>query len=132
MKPWFKEGLRFGCTECGECCTGSPGYVWITEKEAEEMAQFLGIPLDEFAKKYTRKVGDRFSLKEHPKNYDCVFLKEKRCTLYSARPKQCRTFPWWQENLETPSDWEEASKRCEGINRPDAPVVPLEEIEKHL
>lgn len=132
MEPWFKEGLRFSCTGCGECCTGSPGYVWITEQEAEEMARFLGISLDAFAKTYTRKVGDRFSLKEHPKTYDCVFLKEKRCMLYSARPKQCRTFPWWQENLETPADWEEAARRCEGINHRDALLVSLEEIEKHL
>lgn len=132
MKPWYKEGLQFKCTGCGHCCTGSPGYVWIDEEEATSMAVALQISLEEFVKKYTRRIGNRISLKEHPRNYDCVFLKEKKCTIYTARPKQCRTFPWWQENLETPEHWKEAAARCEGINAPDAPVISLDEIEKGL
>jgi Fe-S-cluster containining protein len=132
MKPWFKEGLNFKCTGCGQCCTGSPGYVWIDEAEMIAMANALSIPLDEFVKKYTRRIGNQFSLKEHSRTYDCVFLKEKKCSVYTARPKQCRTFPWWQENLETPEHWKEASIRCEGINHPDAPLISLDEIEKGL
>ena len=29
----------------------------------------------------------------------CVFLGEKGCTVYEARPEQCRTWPFWPENL---------------------------------
>jgi len=35
---WYKPGLRFKCTECGACCTGAPGYVWISEKEIKAVA----------------------------------------------------------------------------------------------
>ena len=45
-KPWYAEGLRFKCTECGQCCTGAPGYVWVNEEEvafvvAKIVAPFL-------------------------------------------------------------------------------------------
>jgi Fe-S-cluster containining protein len=132
MNPWYKEGLRFKCTGCGDCCTGSPGYVWVSPSEAEAMADRLNIPLEEFLKKYTRRIGNRVTLKEHPKTYDCVFLKGKRCELYDVRPKQCRTFPWWSENLKSSEDWKETAARCEGIDHPDAPLISLEEIQKHL
>jgi len=132
MLPWYKDGLRFKCTGCGQCCTGSPGYVWVTPEETEAMATFLKIPIEEFIKKYTRRIGNRLSLKEHSKTYDCVFLKEKRCQVYGARPKQCRTFPWWPENLKSPQHWKEAAARCEGIDHLDAPLVSLGEIQKCL
>ncbi len=129
--PWYKEGLHFGCTQCGKCCTGSPGYVWVNKKEIEEMAEFLKITPEQFVRLYTRKVDNHLALLEDQKTYDCVFLKEgKVCTLYGARPQQCRTFPWWSENLKSKESWEEESLRCEGINHPDAPLVSFEEIQK--
>ena len=130
--PWYKEGLNFSCTECGQCCTGSPGYVWIDADEIAAMAKTLKISEEEFVKKYTRRIGNNLSLLENNKTYDCVFLKERRCMVYKARPKQCRTFPWWPENLSSPEAWKEAAKRCEGINHKDASVVPLKVIEEQL
>jgi len=132
MIPWYKDGLRFKCTGCGQCCTGSPGHVWVTPAEIEAMAEFLKISMEEFIKKYTRRVGNRVSLKEHSKPYDCVFLKDKKCQVYGARPTQCRTYPWWSENLKSPQHWEETASRCEGIDHPDAPLISLGEIQKHL
>ncbi len=126
--PWYKNGLHFKCTECGQCCTGAPGYVWVGEEEVEEMAKFLNISVEEFSRRYLRKVLGRLSLLENPKTYDCVFLKEKKCQLYKARPKQCRTYPWWPALLKTEKDWIDAAEHCEGINA-EAPIVPFEVIE---
>lgn len=81
--------------------------------------------------RYIRKVGERYALLEMPKTYDCVFLKEKRCTIYQVRPKQCRTFPWWPQTLKSQEDWIAASKQCEGIH-PHAPKVPLAVIQEQL
>ena len=131
-KPWYKKGLRFSCTECGQCCTGAPGYVWIQEDEIEKMADFLGIAKSEFIERYTRQVGERLSLLEFPRSFDCIFLRGKKCLLYVSRPKQCRTFPFWPENLESEEAWDKASKRCEGINHEHAPTIPLSEILKQL
>jgi len=135
-EPWYKKGLKFKCTECGQCCTGSPGTVWVDENEIQKMSEFLKITPVEFVKKYTRLIGSRLSLKERlgvkPGDYDCVFLKDRRCQVYGSRPKQCRTFPWWPDNLNSKKDWNEVAKLCEGINHKDAPLISLETIQKAM
>lgn len=128
VDAWYKDGLRFKCTGCGQCCTGSPGHVWVNDEEIAALADHLQISIEGFIKLYTRRIGNRRSLKEHPKNYDCVFLKERKCLVYSVRPQQCRTYPWWPENLATRKAWEEEKQRCEGIDHPDAPLVDLHEF----
>jgi uncharacterized protein len=131
-KPWYKDGLKFSCTQCGKCCTGSPGYAWVTLEEIEEIAKFLKLEINEFTKNYLRKVDGRWALLEYTPNYDCCFLKENRCSIYNVRPKQCRTFPWWVENLQSKEAWDEAGRFCEGINKEDAPIHTAEEIEESL
>jgi Fe-S-cluster containining protein len=131
-KPWYKDGLKFACTECGKCCTGEPGYVWISQEEIEDMAEALNISVKEFVQMYTREVDGELSLKEFPKTYDCIFLRDGKCMVYKARPTQCRTFPFWPENVESKEAWEDCAKRCEGVNHEHAPVIPLSVIEKTL
>ncbi|MCH9624993.1 MAG: hypothetical protein S4CHLAM123_01550 [Chlamydiales bacterium] len=126
---WYSKGLNFKCTGCGKCCTGSPGYVWVNEQEIEQMADFLKISPQEFRKLYVRRVGQRYSLLESKQTYDCVFLKDKQCALYGARPTQCRTFPYWPQNLSSQEAWDEAAQHCEGIDT-KAPLVPIEQIEE--
>ena len=126
---WYRDGLCFECTGCGQCCTGAPGYVWVNEEEIQTISNFLQISIEEFAKKYLRQVNGKLSLIELPKTYDCVFLKDKKCQIYSVRPTQCRTFPWWPLLLKSENDWNEAARYCEGI-RTTAPLVELEIIEQ--
>lgn len=128
-EPWYANGLRFECTGCGQCCTGAPGYIWVDEQEIQQIAAFLKLSLEEFSRRYLRRVKGRLSLLELPKTYDCIFLKDKKCQIYPVRPTQCRTFPWWPQNLKSEKEWKEAARYCEGIC-PDAPVVPLETIEQ--
>lgn len=135
-KPWYAHGLRFKCTECGQCCTGAPGYTWVTEQEVIAIADYLKLSVEEFGRRYVRQVEDRLALLEYPQihnsqNYDCVFLKDKKCQIYSVRPKQCRTFPWWPQNLSSEEEWRQAAQRCEGIN-PEAPLVPYDTIQAQL
>lgn len=127
--PWYSKGLNFECTGCGRCCTGSPGYIWVTEEEIQQIAQFLHLAVEEFSQRYLRRVKGRLSLLEMPKTYDCVFLKDKKCQIYPVRPTQCRTFPWWPRNLKSEKDWQEAARFCEGIQA-KASLVPLEIIEQ--
>lgn len=130
VESWYKDGLKFKCTECGKCCTGGPGYVWIEESEITEMAAFLKVSVGEFKKRYTRHAYGRLALMENKTPYDCVFLKDKKCRIYGVRPKQCRKFPWWSENLQTRERWNETAVLCEGIDHPDAPLIPFEKIEE--
>ncbi|HSX13740.1 MAG TPA: YkgJ family cysteine cluster protein [Chlamydiales bacterium] len=128
--PWFNEGLRFKCTGCGGCCTGEPGYVFLSLEDLDRLAQHMNCSPQEFTTKYTRYVDGGYALLDRPTTYDCIFLDGKKCSVYEARPVQCRTFPWWILNLRDPSDWEAASTRCEGINHPDAPVIPSLHIQE--
>lgn len=129
QSPWYAEGLRFECTGCGQCCTGSPGYTWVNEEEIQSIAEFLKMTVEEFSQKYLRRVKGRFSLLEHPKTFDCVFLKDKKCQIYSVRPTQCRTYPWWPQNLKSEKDWHAAARFCEGIQA-QAPLISCQAIEE--
>jgi Fe-S-cluster containining protein len=73
-------------------------------------------------------VGDRWSLIER-ENHDCIFYEEG-CKIYPVRPTQCRTFPFWRENLEKPGNWSRTAGECEGINQ--GKVYTAEEIDKLL
>ena len=126
---WYASGLRFECTQCGDCCTGAPGYVWVNKSEIAALAENVGQPdVEEFEKLYVRKIGIRKSLKEFP-NGDCVFFdnETRRCKVYEARPRQCRTWPFWDSNLRTPDHWAETSESCPGCN--NGQLYQLEVIE---
>ena len=124
--PWYANGLRFECTQCGNCCSGPPGAVWFDDAEAEAMAKAIGVTLPEFIDRYTRRVGGRRSLKELKIDgrFDCVFLDRTTrpgkafCSIYRARPGQCRTWPWWPEVVESPETWAETKRRtpCPGMD----------------
>ncbi len=115
--PWYRDGLAFACTRCGACCTGAPGYVWVTPEEIERLATYRGQTVDEFSAKFVRRVGDRYSLIEKPGG-DCIFWdKSAGCTVYPARPVQCQTWPFWPENVEMPEDWEHVRSVCPGSGR---------------
>ncbi|MEM1283523.1 MAG: YkgJ family cysteine cluster protein [Chlamydiota bacterium] len=131
-KEWYQEGLRFKCTGCGNCCTGSPGAVWISDDEIEKISKHLAIPISDFLKQYTRLIDGKRSLNEDPQTYDCVFLKGNRCSIYSHRPLQCKTYPWWPNNLRSKSEWLEAAKWCEGIDHPDSDKVSFSSIQQQL
>lgn len=130
--PWYKEGLRFKCTECGQCCTGAPGYIWVSDDEMAAIAKLLDISVELFKRKYVRQRNNRFALIEKKsQNNDCIFLKDKKCSIYQARPTQCRTFPFWIENLNSEESWKLAAESCEGIND-DATLIPYEKIQTVL
>lgn len=128
-KPWYKDGLRFKCTACGDCCTGAPGFVWVNKEEMEALAAAAGVEdVDEFERQFVRKVGIRRSLREFP-NGDCVFFDSdsRKCQVYKARPRQCRTWPFWTSNLKSPEAWEETCRDCPGSGK--GKLYQLDQIE---
>ena len=42
-RKWYADGLHFTCQQCGRCCTGEPGYVWVSRAELRLIARFLKI-----------------------------------------------------------------------------------------
>lgn len=101
-QPWYAEGLHFTCTQCGDCCTGAPGYVWLTDDELVAIASHLGQAVAEVRDLYTRKAKGKRTLREKS-NGDCVFFDRKKgCTVYPVRPTQCRTWPFWKATSKRP------------------------------
>ena len=131
LPMWIEDkGLTFKCTGCGACCTGAEGFVWLEETDIQRLMDYLKVDRETFLATYCRKVGKKISLIEDPKTYDCVFLKDRKCRLYNARPKQCRVYPFWDEVIKTKASWDEEVAYCEGINYNGGKTFSKEEIEE--
>jgi len=119
--PWFSAGLRFSCTQCGNCCTGESGHTWVSESEIDVLAARLGLDRASFCRTYTRTVwrgGKQLVSLTEKRNRDCVFWAEGvGCTVYELRPRQCRTWPFWRSNLDERVSWDEQARGCPGMNR---------------
>ncbi|NPA55389.1 MAG: YkgJ family cysteine cluster protein [Epsilonproteobacteria bacterium] len=101
-----QQGFKYAfnpqaCDTCqGKCCIGESGYIWVSDAEIRNIAEFLNISTDEFVQKYLILAHNRYSLKEYKisnNNYACIFFdkNQSKCSIYPVRPKQCRTFPFW-------------------------------------
>jgi Fe-S-cluster containining protein len=130
LEPWYQDGLSFRCTRCGNCCTGEPGYVWVDDEEIAAIARLRGEEVREVVALYTAQ-GYRGRTLREKANGDCVFYeKGMGCTVYPVRPRQCRTWPFWESNLRTPADWERTRESCPGAGQGD--LIPAEEITRRL
>ena len=121
--------LRFRCTECGKCCAGRGGRVRVNDRELQDLADATNLSRAEFERSYTRAIVEEDAagakkthlvLKQTPDDRQCIFLNGSKCSVYKARPTQCRTFPWWPQHLVSDYDWRLAAKDCEGIRVVDA------------
>jgi Fe-S-cluster containining protein len=121
VAAWYeKTGLRFECQPgCGACCTshGEYAHVWLDGDDAERLAAHLGLSLEELRTRYVEtdpEIGRERLRGDGP---DCTFLEGARCSVYAARPVQCRTFPFWSANLESRRTWVALCEFCPGIDR---------------
>lgn len=129
-EPWYHAGLRFRCTRCGNCCTGAPGYVWVTNHEIAAIAEYRGETVDEIEGCYTRLVEGERSLREKL-NGDCIFYDRREgCTIYPVRPAQCRTWPFWESNVEAPETWRQTCDVCPGAGQ--GALITAEEITRNI
>ncbi len=100
-----KEGFSYAfnqdaCSSCqARCCTGESGYIYVTKAEIQNIAQNLKMDIQEFVDKYLFKKMYKYSIKERKNGdeFECVFYDSTAngCTIYDARPSQCKTFPFW-------------------------------------
>jgi len=129
VDPWFRDGLRFECTRCGNCCAGFSGTVTVNDAEVAALAARAELGETAFREQYTRIMLDgSVSLREKP-NYDCVFwAREHGCLVYEDRPMQCRTWPFLRTNVDSRERWDEEARNCPGMN--SGRLYTLDEIER--
>ncbi len=118
-KRFFKDGLRFECQGSGKCCTshGEFGFVFLTPEDRKRFADYFNMKPAEFTKKYCDRTGGVWHLKENPKDPDCMFLDNKKCSVYEARPSQCRTWPFWSEVMTAKSWAKDVAAFCPGVGK---------------
>jgi Fe-S-cluster containining protein len=97
------------------------------------MAAEVGIELERFRERFTRRIGSRRSLVEvrveavEGDRHECVFLDRRpdgkaTCRVYRARPTQCRTWPFWPENLASPEAWDATRRRVPCLGMGEGPL----------
>lgn len=131
-EKFYKDGLHFGCARCSFCCGHSPGFVYLSHKDLENLCDFFKMKPVDFVEKYCRWVdyyeGQTVLALIEQKNYDCI-LWNNGCTAYEGRPVQCRTWPFWSWMIKSKEMWEECAKECPGMNK--GRLWTFEEIEEN-
>jgi Fe-S-cluster containining protein len=119
-KPFYTRGLCFSCTRCSSCCRHESGFVFLSRGDAELLVKELKMEYTAFVETFCRWVPDpvsgeapRLSLREKA-NFDCVFWDEG-CVVYSCRPLQCRSFPFWESIMRSETVWKNLD--CPGKDR---------------
>ena len=98
---FLKKNIKFKCQGSSNCCVsrGSYGFVYLSKKDLIRISKYLRIEINKFKKNYCAYTDGYLHLREMRKDGNCIFLKDKRCTVYKGRPMQCRTWPFWSENM---------------------------------
>ncbi len=115
----FEKGIRFECQGSANCCVsrGNHGYVFLCKRDLSRLAKHFKISLKKFKTNYCKTTDGFIHLKEIKKNGECIFLKNAKCKVYKNRPTQCRTWPFWPENMNSKIWNKDVVNFCPGIGK---------------
>jgi uncharacterized protein len=89
---------QYNCLNCpGYCC--SYPVIALNKRDVLRLAKHHGLAYETARKKYTRAAyGHKYIMRRKPDPHYgriCQFFdtKERRCTIYHARPAACRAYP---------------------------------------
>jgi Fe-S-cluster containining protein len=98
--------------------------VYLEPDDVRALASFLELPVAEFRARWTFREEGHTALRIE--GDACPFLDGSRCSVYPARPRQCRVFPFWKESLRSRDAWEALGTFCPGIGQGD--LISVESI----
>ncbi|HUZ73647.1 MAG TPA: YkgJ family cysteine cluster protein [Stellaceae bacterium] len=100
--PVTTENPPLSCLKCASFCCKLAGYVEVRRSDIRRLAKHLGLTVTEFEAKHVVEV-TRKGEKLIKSGYDtCQFLDaNRRCTVYSARPRDCREYVCWDQHDNT-------------------------------
>ena len=118
---FYAQGLRFTCVRCSGCCRHESGFVFLSVKDTSFLVAALKMEYGEFIGTFCRWVPsaageEQLSLKEKS-NYDCIFWAAEGCSVYEARPLQCRAFPFWAQVVDSRENWKATAMSCPGMDQ---------------
>jgi len=93
----YPRDVRFHCQRCAVCCGDTikrVRHVLLLKIEAERIAEVIVKPIEEFAGKIEDHAPYIYEMRKSVKEGKCIFLENKRCTIYPLRPLICRFYPF--------------------------------------
>jgi len=112
QKPPLAPTDIFKCKRCGDCCIGYGG-TFISERQVEAIADFIGLDLDVFLAEKCCLSGGKPVLTQGADGY-CIFW-DRTCTIYPVRPGMCRKWPFIESVLRDADNWSTMAGSCPGI-----------------
>ena len=108
-----------------------PGIVYMDNEDVENASAFLEVSPLSFKRKYKLETETPGIWElEVEEGQACPFLNMQGCSIHPAKPKQCKTYPFWREHLTSGNMWKLVAGFCPGIG--EGPKVPKEEISRQL
>jgi Fe-S-cluster containining protein len=80
---------KIDCCACASCCKIM--YPRLAKKDIRRLAEALLLPENKLISEYLQPGKDKGTY--IPKQAPCPFLHDKLCTVYEARPDNCKSFP---------------------------------------
>ena len=85
------------CLRCPSLCCKMAGYVEVSRNDIRRLAKYLGLTVAEFEEKHIAERTRRGKKRIKAEFDTCQFLDaDRRCTVYKARPKDCRQYNCWE------------------------------------
>lgn len=119
--------MKFQCQEScgGKCCSrskeNSGAFVFLTKSDVNIIEKATGRNREKFSEllefdstRFTRKKSKQRVLKMV--GDACTFFEKGKCKIFENRPMQCKTFPFWPENMKA-YKWNKLKKFCIGIGK---------------
>jgi Fe-S-cluster containining protein len=94
------------CLKCPSLCCKMAGHVQVSRQDIRRLAKHLGLTVRQFEDEHIVEV-TRKGQKRIKSGYDvCQFLAADRtCTVYEARPADCRGYVCWDQDDTTVYDY---------------------------
>ena len=94
------------CLKCPAFCCRSAGYVEVSRNDIRRLAKFLRLTVREFEERHIVERTRKGSKRIKSGFATCQFLGEnRRCSVYEARPKDCRGYVCWNQEDTTVFDF---------------------------
>jgi Fe-S-cluster containining protein len=112
------ENPPLNCLKCASFCCKVAGYVEVRRSDIRRLADHLDLTVKAFEDKHVVEV-TRKGEKLIKSGFDtCQFLSEdRRCTVYSARPRDCREYVCWDQHDSTVYDFAYFYQKAIGAQR---------------
>ena len=97
---------KLDCMKCPSLCCRLAGYVEVSEADIRRLARHLGLSVADFEAAHIvhRTRAGKKRIKQADRT--CQFLdNRRRCTVYAARPGDCRGYNCWEHTDTTVYDF---------------------------